>query len=278
MNNLYAQLKISPRASLKKIERVIARCSDPDLRAQATRLLLNPENKQAYDQTHQLLTRLGILKARLKIRFASNYDSSLAAAYYHRPRKTRSQKQEFFRKLHLREKNVEELKKWGYGLLILLAVLIYGYKTFAPPAPRAVPAYREIVGLSPRAGPPRQPLRYHTAELPAVPVVIKTPRQKNYFIKFEAPDGRLVSDIYIDGGETIEINLPENYYVIKYAQGSQWEGYGEWFGLTPGVKYKKIDNLVHFAATTPPKKYIINIETNEGENDFRVVDIVRERF
>ena len=280
MNNLYKQLKISPRASPKKIKAALARCADDTLRGQATRLLLDPENRRAYDQTHQLLTNLGILKARLKIGFASNYERAWAEAYYHREPWARSRKAHFLNKLRYREQNRHRLKKWGYGLFSLALVAAYGQHVLAPfttsrgaatvavapasPPPRAVPAPAPLA----RWGPPQQAMRYHTPAEPNVPLVIKTPPDKNYFIKFEAPDGQLVGDIYIEGGQAVEVKLPENFYIIKYAQGSRWEGYGEWFGLTPGVKYKKIDNIVHFAATTPIKKYIINIDTNAGGKQF----------
>ena len=286
MNNLYAKLKISPGASPQKIKKAIADCRDPVVQAAAQQLLSSPEDRKRYDQTHRLLTTLGILKTRLRVGFASNYDPQVSADYYHRERFSPSRKQNFFAKIKILQHPLP--RKVKVPALMLAAFLVWnlgGYFVRPPVSPTpARPEYSFSVSARPPPSvfkfiaPPSQPLRYHSTAPREVPVVIKTPVDKNYFIKFEEPDGRLVADLFVAGGDSIEIKLPDNYYIIKYAQGNNWSGYKELFGIAQEVKYKKIINLVRFKKTTPMKKYIINIETAGGDRPFPVADIIRDLF
>ena len=80
-------------------------------------------------------------------------------------------------------------------------------------------------------------IRKHTKEMVAypdtnmAPFEIKTSTGGNYLVKLEnSLSGKNIMDIFVHGGDTIEVSVPLGKYVVKYAVGDIWYGYDCMFG------------------------------------------------
>lgn len=98
---------------------------------------------------------------------------------------------------------------------------------------------------------PAQPLpwngaiRNHTSASRVAPLEIKTSLGSNYLVKLEdASSKQNVMDVFVRGGNTVEIEVPLGSYLIKYASGEIWYGYQYNFG--PEGSYNKADQVFHF--------------------------------
>lgn len=77
--------------------------------------------------------------------------------------------------------------------------------------------------------------RYDRSPLVA-PLTIRTGAGADYFIKFEElSTRRTVMTLFARGGETIEQNMPEGLFKLKYATGIQWCGEQQLFGAGTAV-------------------------------------------
>ncbi len=87
--------------------------------------------------------------------------------------------------------------------------------------------------------------RKHAAAASVVPFRIKISAGSNYFIKLESSlSGRAIMDLFVRGGDTVEVLVPLGKYIIKYAVGDIWYGYQHYFG--PRTSYYKADSVFHF--------------------------------
>jgi hypothetical protein len=113
----------------------------------------------------------------------------------------------------------------------------------APPpvAVAAPPAFRAPPVAMPYSGALR---RFAPGEAIA-PFEIQTSAGANYLVKLEdAYDGTDVMDIFVRGGDTIEVEVPLGTYVVKYASGTTWYGYDYRFG--PETSYNKAETTFDF--------------------------------
>lgn len=113
----------------------------------------------------------------------------------------------------------------------------------APPrmAAAAPPAFRAPPVAMPFSGALR---RFAPGEAIA-PFEIQTSAGANYLVKLEdAYRGTDVMDIFVRGGDTVQVEVPLGTYVVKYASGTTWYGYDYRFG--PETDYSKAESTFDF--------------------------------
>ena len=79
---------------------------------------------------------------------------------------------------------------------------------------------------------------------PAVPLSISAPPDSDYFIKLVYTDGRQLGSLYLHGGETLRVNVPEGLFRIRYATGQSWYGPDLLFG--PDTAYAQLRDTYTF--------------------------------
>ena len=107
----------------------------------------------------------------------------------------------------------------------------------APPAPTfaAPPVAQPLSGTVRRFAPGEA----------IAPFEIQTSGGGNYLVKLEdAYRGTDVMDVFVRGGDTIEVEVPLGNYVVKYASGMTWYGYDYLFG--PETGYNKAESTFNF--------------------------------
>ena len=73
MRDLYRRLGVSPKASLREIQKAVQSCSDARLKEDATEVLLSEGRRQTYDQVHTALADMEILRAKLGLSKGDNW-------------------------------------------------------------------------------------------------------------------------------------------------------------------------------------------------------------
>ena len=107
--------------------------------------------------------------------------------------------------------------------------------------PPAAPAFSAPPVAQPASGTVR---RLAPGEAIA-PFKIQTRGTGNYLVKLEdAHGGTDVMDIFVRGGDTVEVEVPLGDYVVKYASGLTWYGYDYLFG--PDTSYSKAEETFNF--------------------------------
>ncbi|MDY0306490.1 MAG: hypothetical protein RBR18_08645 [Desulfovibrionaceae bacterium] len=77
------------------------------------------------------------------------------------------------------------------------------------------------------------------------PLVIKTQNNETFFlVKLADLNGHDVKIIFIHGGMDIETKMPLGKYILKYATGSTWYGWDNYFGAE--TQYYKADEVFDF--------------------------------
>lgn len=107
----------------------------------------------------------------------------------------------------------------------------------APPVPAfsAPPVAQPASGTVRRLAPGRE----------IAPFQIQTRGSGNYLVKLEdAYSGIDVMDIFVRGGDTVDVKVPLGNYVVKYASGLTWYGYDYLFG--PDTGYSKAESTFNF--------------------------------
>lgn len=90
-------------------------------------------------------------------------------------------------------------------------------------------------------------IRRHTNAGGVAPLQIHTRSGTNFLVKLENSDWRIeVLDVFVRGGETVDISVPLGNYIVKYASGNSWYGYKNYFG--PDTVYSKADSTLHFTS------------------------------
>jgi hypothetical protein len=151
---------------------------------------------------------------------------------------------------------------WGLfvGLVKVAAVLaavgvaIYIFGALMDQGERAGTATRPVAAAVPSAPafsappvvqPPSGTLRRFSPGEAIAPFQIQTSGAGSYLVKLEdAYRGTDVMDIFVRGGDTIEVEVPLGTYVVKYASGTTWYGYDYRFG--PETSYNKAETTFAF--------------------------------
>ena len=77
------------------------------------------------------------------------------------------------------------------------------------------------------------------------PFQIKSSAGTNYLLKLiEVGSGKLVMTIFVCGGNTVNVKVPPDTYILKYAAGNKWYGYHYLFG--PNTSYNQASGTVSF--------------------------------
>ncbi len=109
-----------------------------------------------------------------------------------------------------------------------------------PPSPTPTP-FLEPELLLPDNG---ETVTYKEGRVKA-PFEIKSSYGTNYLVKLsDAFTDRPVLTVFVQGGNTVEINVPLGTYKVKYAAGSRWYGYTHLFG--PQTAYSKARDFFTF--------------------------------
>lgn len=265
MRDLYSRLNLSPDASSEEIKSAIAACSNASLKIDATEVLLFPNRRRIYDRLNATLIALGHLRATLGLSHGDNWFGEEATEYAQSPVQGVSKYFEFAQKLKRSRRRIEAkeflnsigeifigLVKMAAGFAAIVAigwiiVVVVDKPTSKNPAgqpsslPSSVPVFTEPVVPLPYSG----TIRRRTSAEALAPFEIKTSPGSNYLVKLEdAKTRRYVMDIFVRGGETIEVAVPLGSYIVKYAAGTTWYGYEYYFG--PNTGYNKADTVFHF--------------------------------
>ncbi|MDD9823647.1 MAG: hypothetical protein OXU43_00440 [Gammaproteobacteria bacterium] len=138
-------------------------------------------------------------------------------------------------------------------ILIIFPTLIIGWviydsrliPQFSASTQSKTPEQRTSAPLALALAPPNNgTTRKNVTAEGVAPFEIKTSAGSNYLIKLENISGMKVMDIFVRGGDTIEVSVPLGSYIVKYAVGNTWYGYEHYFG--PDTNYNKADEIFHF--------------------------------
>ena len=84
-------------------------------------------------------------------------------------------------------------------------------------------------------------IRWHTQSKGVSPLEIKTSEGGNYFVKLKQErTGAEVLDVFVQGGSTIEIEVPLGNYRLEYVAGEKWYGYKHHFKSSSAHRADKI--------------------------------------
>lgn len=105
------------------------------------------------------------------------------------------------------------------------------------------------------------------------PLTIKTSPGGQYFIKLEdAVTARPVMAFYMRGGETLEQDVPEGSFILKYAVGEKWCGETALFGAMTSTN--RTDRIFEFTET---RGYTVELISRKSGN-LRTRAINRSEF
>jgi hypothetical protein len=265
MRNLYSRLDISQEASLEEIKVAIMACKNSSIKADASAVLLSESRRRTYNQLNSVLTDIGFLRTALGLSHASNWSGEISIEYARSSGIARSIYAEWEKKLKVlgalakskepsdsdKESVVSKLK-----LLVGFAAVIWVFWVFmvelGRPSPSRTPkSSSQSLSPKPAFTEPALPLlrngtmRKHTSANLVAPLEIKTSDGSNYLVKLdEINSGRNILDIFVQGGEKVEISVPLGSYEIKYAAGVTWYGYPHLFG--PETSYNKANTIFTF--------------------------------
>ncbi|WP_246658073.1 hypothetical protein [Afipia massiliensis] len=94
------------------------------------------------------------------------------------------------------------------------------------------------------------------------PLTIRTSPGGYYFIKLEnAVTSQPIMAFYMRGGETLEQDVPEGSFVLKYAAGDIWCGPTALFGQTTSTN--RVDRIFEFTET---RGYTVELISRKGGN------------
>lgn len=269
MRDLYKKLGLSRSCSVEDIQVAIATCKNKKLFQDAEAVLLNEKNRKTYDKNHKVLTSIGKLRAELGLSQSENWYGDTAHEFSQEPNKPGNYYSSFRRKIkpsikdHLKDflKSafdyvmvlVKLVASYALGIGILFGVLfgIGGiWEALDPPSKTAKvnntnkvdqPVFDKPVLQLPVSG----VVRRHSNAESIAPLEIRTSEGGNYLVKVEsASTGLAVMDVFVRGGDRVEVDVPLGDYVIKYASGGQWYGYEHLFG--PSTSYNKANETFSF--------------------------------
>jgi hypothetical protein len=110
------------------------------------------------------------------------------------------------------------------------------------PAPSPTPAFSHPAKPLPKSG----TFWTGSSATRQAPFKITTPRDGFYYLKLvDYGTGRDVIAIFIDGGDSIEVDVPLGIFELRYASGQIW--YGRQFLFGPGTQYAKGETPLSFS-------------------------------
>lgn len=87
--------------------------------------------------------------------------------------------------------------------------------------------------------------RQFAGAAPSAPLEIRTSSGVDYLVKLvDAYRDTDALDVFVRGGETVQVEVPRGSYVVKYASGVTWYGYDYLFG--PDTAYNKAETVFEF--------------------------------
>jgi len=265
MHNLYSRLGVDPTASAEQIRQALSVCTNVSLREDAQEVLLKPARRRAYDRVHFVLEDIGYLRACLGLNHADNWHGPEAANYTQDAIEPHSKYDSLLRRakaVNRRIKVINSIKGFFAGLFRLVAVIAFFAGVIwvldvsddvSTSNTKNIPAENipALVPSQPTFNKPAQSLprngaiRNHTSANGVAPLEIKTSPGSHYLVKLEDVSSKQnVMDVFVHGGNTVEIEVPLGSYLIKYASGEIWYGYQYYFG--PETSYNKADQIFHF--------------------------------
>lgn len=287
MRDLYSRLNIHPAASLEKIKASIAKCSNASVKADAEEVLLHEGRRQTYNRLNTLLTDIGNLRASLGLNHADNWQGEEASEYASLSAAKHSKLEEFAEKIQQLNRQMKvtgftsPIKKFAqfvlssirFSIIIFLIVGIgwaiydsHEIPQFSTSTQSKAPEQRTSAPLPFPLSPPNSgTARKNVTAESVAPFEIKTSAGSNYLIKLENISGVRVMDIFVRGGDTIEVLVPLGSYILKYAVGDTWYGYEHYFG--PDTNYNKANSMLHFRQEgTQIRGYTVKLYRVSGGN------------
>lgn len=268
MFNLYKRLDISPDSSSEEIMAAINNCENSLIKKDATEVLLYPGRKRTYDQIYQELCNIGQLRANLGLNHTDNWQSIIAIDFTQQSNTHKPKLEELNHKINLINKksqlkqNINKnstVKKNFYVLLrffgylpVVFAFLFLFYIFLSDSnfeknnkAEQLNDTSNTIFSQPAQTPPYSGKTRIFSLSDPIAPLQIKTSSGINYLVKLDDYyGGENIMDIFIQGGDTVEVEVPLGSYEIKYAIGETWYGYLHYFG--PDTIYSKADKVFKF--------------------------------
>jgi hypothetical protein len=107
------------------------------------------------------------------------------------------------------------------------------------------PIPREEPPIPKQALPASGSVRRHTEGEAVAPFQIKADRGSHYLLKLvDVRNGLPALTVFVRSGTTVEIEVPEGSFEVRYASGEAWYGYKYLFG--PDTVYSKADKVFAF--------------------------------
>ena len=305
MRNLYTRLGVDSTASTKEIRAAISSCSNASVRKDASVILLTDSRRRIYDRMNLLLTDIGDMRAMLGLSHADNWDSELANEYDGRLASGISEYEQIMAEVKKTEKIfsgeyagetssnksgfgariVRILKTFSIGAIIWLIFLNISESnkpsSYERDVSRSAPVIKpkpEPVFNEPSVPTPRSGIVRRYTSLPGrASLKIQTSAGSNYLVKIASSSDqrKAIMDIFIRGGNLVEVDAPIGKYIIKYAYGpsdGSWYGYQYLFG--PDTEYHEADRVFHIQKEYG---YEITLYRVQGGN-LRTKEISKDKF
>lgn len=260
MRDLYARLGVSQRASTAEISAAVRACSNASVTRDARAVLLDADRRVQYDRVLLTLKRIGRLRSELGLLHAAGWSPAAPDDFEPKTAPQGSAIAGLQEKLRPKSRKPREVAGMGLagwaGIVLVTAVL--GLVATQEPGGRGAaslatdpngPSASER-GAAP--APPAQPLpasgvpRRFSSGKPLAPLEIRTSAGHHYFVKLvDTATGQAALDVFVVGGETVEVGVPLGNYEMRYASGEQWFGHERLFGVD--TTYSKAESVFRFA-------------------------------
>lgn len=245
MRDLYAPLGLTPRASEEEIRAALARTDHRALRSAA--VLLDPERKRIYDRAWLALRTIGVLRADMRLHDARRWRTDHAD--FRLPSDGQlpllTQWRLLRRKAAEEAQEAEKSRLTRAGCLVSLAVCLalWGIGLLSGEEHRPVPALPQTSEASIAVPRPETGVAFRRGSALA-PLTVVTAEGADYLVRLTSPEGTLILEAYIRGGEALETLVPLGDFELKYASGRIWQGMGALFGSH--TAYAKADRRFSF--------------------------------
>lgn len=283
MRNLYKRLKSNRWAPQQTLKESINNCRDKSLKQDAECVFSNPKSRKLYDHTHSALVGISQLRNGLGLTHQELWDNQLNTEFndgktsplrlhelingYANNQTTATPPQA----TENESNSGDSLTKVVITVLIVIGeyTLLSLAKTDLSKRQSSDTRYNQSV--STQNGIPKYPsnqnltspnpgITFNEPAIPApahghilrhienealAPLEINTTFGEYYFIKMvEVTSGREELELFIHGGQSIEINMPLGTYTMKYATGKIWYGHEHLFG--PETAYSQASSTFNF--------------------------------